>query len=111
MLKIVKLNPNKLNYMNPDGSMVSIPRPSAIPFNVIDIDKIKAVGYANGITMVIFKNEEFKPSKEIHFFRMVPNDIVEALINGVATKVEDFLKNALDGVYPDYIEENRNYFM
>ena len=111
MLKIVKLNPNKLNYMNPDGSMVSIPRPSAIPFNVIDIDKIKAVGYANGITMVIFKNEEFKPSNEIHFFRMVPNDTVEGLINGVATKVEDFLKNALDGVYPDYIEENRNYFM
>ena len=111
MLKIVKLNPNKLNYMNPDGSMVSIPRPSAIPFNVIDIDKIKAVGYANGITMVIFKNEEFKSSNEIHFFRMVPNDIVEGLINGVATKVEDFLKNALDGVYPDYIEENRNYFM
>ena len=111
MLKFVKLNPNKLNYMNTDGSMVSIPRPSAIPFNVIDIDKIKAVGYANGITMVIFKNEEFKPSNEIHFFRMVPNDIVEGLINGVATKVEDFLKNALDGVYPDYIEENRNYFM
>ena len=111
MLKIVKLNPKNLSYMNPDGSMVSVPRPSVIPFNIIDIDKIKAVGYANGITMVIFKNEEFKPSNEIHFFRMVPNDIVEGLINGVATKVEDFLKNALDGVYPDYIEENRNYFM
>ena len=111
MLKIVKLNPNKLNYMNTDGSMVSIPRPSAIPFNVINMNKIKAVGYANGITMVIFMDDKFKPDNEIHFFRMVPNDIVEGLINGVATKVEDFLKNALDGVYPDYIEENRNYFM
>lgn len=111
MLKIVKLNPNKLNYMNPDGSMVSIPRPSAIPFNVINMNKIKAVGYANGITMVIFMDDKLNPANEIHFFRMVPNDIVEGLINGVATKVEDFLKNALDGVYPDYIEENRNYFM
>ena len=111
MLKIVKLNPNKLNYMNTDGSLVSIPRPSAIPFNVINMNKIKAAGYANGITMVIFMDDKFKPANEIHFFRMVPNDIVEGLINGVATKVEDFLKNALDGVYPDYIEENRNYFM
>jgi hypothetical protein len=42
---------------------------------------------------------------------MVPNDIVEGLINGIANKVEDFIKNALDGVYPDYVEENRNYFM
>ena len=111
MLKIVKLNHNKLNYMNTDGSMVSIPRPSAIPFNVINMNKIKAAGYANGITMVIFMDDKLNPANEIHFFRMVPNDIVEGLINGVASKVEDFLKNALDGVYPDYIEENRNYFM
>ena len=81
MLKIVKLNPNKLNYMNSDGSMVSIPRPSAIPFNVINMNKIKAAGYANGITMVIFMDDKFKPANEIHFFRMVPNDIVEGLIN------------------------------
>ena len=111
MLKIVKLNPNKLNYMNTDGSMVSIPRPSAIPFNVIDIDKIKAVGYANGITMVIFMDDKFKPANEIHFFRMVPNDIVEGLINGQIGDVEDFLKNTLDGAHPDYVEENRNYFI
>lgn len=111
MLKIVKLNPNKLNYMNSDGSMVSVPRPSAIPFNVINMNKIKAAGYANGITMVIFMGDKFKAADEIHFFRMVPNDIIEGLINGVATKVDKFLKNALDGVYPDYVEENRNYFM
>ena len=111
MLKIVKLNPNKLNYMNTDGSLVSIPRPSAIPFNVINMNKIKAAGYANGITMVIFMDDKFKPDNEIHFFRMVPRYIVNGLINGQIGDVEDFLKNALDGVYPDYIEENRNYFM
>lgn len=111
MLKIVKLNPNKLNYMNPDGSLVSVPRPSAIPFNVINMNKIKAAGYANGITMVIFMDDKFKAVDEIHFFRMVPTDMVEGLINGIADKVEKFLQNALDGVYPDYVEENRNYFM
>ena len=111
MLKFVNLNPKNLSYMNPDGSMVSVLRPSVIPFNIIDIDKIKAVGYANGITMVIFKNEEFKPSNEIHFFRMVPRYIVDGLINGQIGDVEDFLTNALDGVYPDYVEVNRNYFI
>ena len=67
MLKFVKLNPKNLSYMNPDGSMVSVPRPSVIPFNIIDIDKIKAVGYAHDITLVIFKNDEFNPSHEFHF--------------------------------------------
>ena len=94
MLKIVKLNPNKLNYMNPDGSMVSIPRPSAIPFNVINMNKIKAAGYANGITMVIFMDNKLNPANEIHFFRMVPRYIVDGLINGQIGDVEDFLKNA-----------------
>lgn len=111
MLKTINLNPNKLYYMNSDGSMVSVPRPSAIPFNIIDIDKIKAVGYADGITMVIFKDDNFKPVNEIHFFKMVPKYLVDGLINGILGEVEDFLENALNGAYPDYVEKNRNYFI
>ena len=42
---------------------------------------------------------------------MVPRYIVDGLINGQVGDVEDFLRNALDGVYPDYVEVNRNYFI
>ena len=33
------------------------------------------------------------------------------MINGQVGDVEDFIRNALDGVYPDYVEVNRNYFI
>lgn len=110
-MKNVKLNLNTLSYLNDDGSIYLVTRPLGIPFNVINRNKIKAIGYINGITMVIFMDENSKPANEIHFFRMVPKDIVNGLINKFDDKIEQFVENALNGVYPDYVEENRNYFL
>lgn len=107
-MKIVSLNPRYLQYEND----LRIPRPQAIPFNVIKVGKIYAAGYSDGITMIVFSNEENKPTNQINYFRMVPKAFVNALVSGDSQDIiEKFVDQAINGLYPVYIEDNPNYFL
>lgn len=105
-MKFVTQNPLYLQY---DGMVVK--RPSAIPFNVIKKAKVYAAGYSNGITMVIFSTEEGKPANQINYFRMVPKIYVDGLVSGDKDIIERFVDQAINGLYPVYIEDNPNYFL
>jgi len=107
-MRIVSLNPRYLQYEND----LRIPRPQAIPFNVICMGKVYAAGYSDGITMIIFKNENEKPASQINYFRMVPKAFVDALVTGNRQDIiEKFVDQAINGLYPVYIEDNPNYFL
>lgn len=105
-MRTVKQNILYLQYDN-----IMIKRPSVIPFNIINIGKIYAAGYVNGITMVIFSNEDGKPANQINYFIMVPKVYVNGLITGNKYIVDKFVEQAINGLYQVYIEDNPNYFI
>lgn len=105
-MKFVKLNPMVLQY---DG--LDIPRPSSIPFNNINYNKIKIAGTSNGLLMVVFMNDEGKAESTINWFRMVPSKIIEGVITGDHYIIEHFVEQALSGLYPVYVEDNLPYFL
>lgn len=88
---------------------MTVPRPQSIPYNIVNHDKIYAAGHADGIFMVIFRNEEGKADNKVNYFRLVDIKTIEHVINSDKEWCDHFLTNAINGLYPMYIEEERLY--
>lgn len=105
-MKFVRLNPMILQYED-----VTLPRPQVCPFNIIKYNKIRVAGSVNGLLMVIFQDDKGQPEKTINWFRLVSPKLIKGIISGNHDACDKFIENALEGIYPVYIEESNNYFI
>lgn len=101
---VVNKDPMVLQFQD-----VTIPRPKAIPYNIVNHDKIYAAGYGEGVFMVIFKTIEGKPDNKISYFRLVDAKTIDHVVNSDKEWCDSFLENTYNGLYPCYIEEERLY--
>lgn len=112
MIRMIKLNPEKLTFNIGNGEMIEVDRPQSIPFNILgNCGKLKAVGYTNGILACIFCDDNGKPTNYINYFKYVPILMVRKLINNNTDVAKKFVEMAIEGNFPTYVEENPNYFI